>query len=259
MKLLIAIPSKGRAERILKYTLRYVPELGTDWRVFVEPQDYASYAKFISSEHLVQLSDNNRGLGYSKCEIAAYAQGYDLVFKMDDDIRFWSKGSGSNSENSLETPQILLKAIKAILSKLKQHPQLKAVSFEYKNLQHLYNKSIFSPNRRLQTAYICRTKELYPREDVSTFEDFYTTLAIWVNGGYTARYNDAGMYIEGDVGVMSGGLQSFDRAAMALRELQIMKRLYPGLKVREVKHAWKYEPDLNAVARELRSTVWKMN
>jgi hypothetical protein len=257
-RLLIAVPSKGRAQTFMQLTGRYVFDLPHDARVFVEPQDYAGYlGAGVPASALIQIDQDNQGLGYAKCAIAQYAVdcGYAVVFKHDDDIDHWSSGAGSNADNRLRTCDTLTCAVTHILDAFIKYPLLGAVSFNYKVYMHLQTDTpLFSYNQRLQTAYLCRTEALAARADISTFEDFYTALKIWVNGGFTARYNYAGMQLSGHklIGQNTGGLQSFDRAAMAEREIEIMRRFYPALPVKQVKERpWKHEPDFARLKREL--------
>lgn len=255
MRLLIAIPSKGRANTIAKHTMRYVPDLGYDYKVFVEPQEAADYTHVTG--HLVTLDDNDRGLGYVNCAIRRYAQseGYDLIFRMDDDLHYWSPGHGKQAENIEQTPALLRQTIQAAVTRMTADQALRAVGFNYKQFMHIASTPVWSIGQRLQTTYICRTGSFRGDERISTFDDFYITLSIWMNGGLTARYNRAG-FDAGTVGKNTGGLQGFDRAAMALREINLMKQICPVLRVKPTpEKPWPVEPDMAAVARALRRVV----
>lgn len=259
-RLLIAVPSKGRAAAFMQLSGRYLFDCPYDTRVFVEPQDYNAYLSAgVSLQCLIPLDQNNQGLGYAKCAIEQYAKtsGYTVVFKHDDDIDHWSSGVGSNAVNRTRTIDTLCKAIQHIMDAFTKYPLLGAASFNYKVYMHLqHDTPLFSYNQRLQTAYLCRTELFAARADVSTFEDFYTALKIWVNGGFTARYNYAGMQLSGHklIGQNPGGLQTFDRAAMAERELEIMRLIYPQLPIKQVKERpWRYEPDFARLKREMSS------
>jgi hypothetical protein len=252
MKLLIAIPSKGRAATIARHTLRYVPALGYDYKVFVEPQEAEAYTAV--TDQLVTLDDSDRGLWFAKKAIRRYAEtaGYDLIFKMDDDLHYWSPGHGKQADNIEQTPALLQQTIKAVMDKMAADRALRAVGFNYKQFMHVDSVPEWSMGQRLQTTYICHTRSFDGNEAVPVFEDFYTTLSIWMNGGLTARYNRAG-FDAGAVGGNSGGLQGFDRAAMAVQAIAGMQQICPVLKVRLTPDKpWPYEPDMAAVARALR-------
>jgi TET-associated glycosyltransferase-like protein len=252
VKLLIAIPSKGRAALFQNTAFRWLPALGYDYKIFVEPQDYVAYQDV--TPELVQLEANDRGLAYAKQTITSYAaqQGYDLIFKMDDDIHWWSTGYGKMDYES--TLAALGMAIPQCMDYFARQPQIQAVGFNYAVFMHAKGSPVWSLNQRLQTAYIVRTQSVYPHPAISTFEDYFTTLMIWLNGGCTLRCNLAGMNMGGGglIAQNSGGLQSFDRSALAIREIERMRAIYPGLKVKRVKDKpWIHEPDFAAIKRDL--------
>ena len=59
--------------------------LGIDYRIFVEPQDKGAY----NFKNVIVLEQNDQGLGYSTGFAKKYAEekGYDLVFRIDDDVK----------------------------------------------------------------------------------------------------------------------------------------------------------------------------
>lgn len=249
MKLLIAVPSKGRAALFQKRTFRWLPDLGYDYQVFVEPQELEAY-RLITSQ-VINVGANDRGLWYCKQSIQQYAQehGYDVVFKMDDDINSWSTGYGLRNHDS--TMEALGKTIPICMDKFERNSQVGAIGFNYAIFMHPNGSEKWSINQRLQTAYMVRTDSMYVKEDVSTFEDYYTCLMIWLNGGYTLRCNLAGIQVSG-VGKEKGGLQMFDRAKLAEKELEIMRQIYSALRVKRVKNkTWTHEPDFTAIKRDI--------
>lgn len=252
MRLLIAVPSKGRAELFKKRTWRWLPDLGYDYQVFVEPQELEEYRQI--TPQAINLGFNDRGLWYCKQIIQNYAKShhYDIVFKMDDDIFWWSSGEGKR--NHASTLEALGKAIPACLDIFTRNAQVGAIGFNYAIFMHQKYSDNWSINQRLQTAYMVRTDSMYVRENVSTFEDYYTGLMIWLNGGYTLRCNLAGIQMSGTklTGIDGGGLQMFDRGKMAAQEIEIMRQVYPALRVKRVEgKAWQYEPDFTAIKRDI--------
>lgn len=199
--------------------------LGLDYRIFVEPQDYEQY-KF---DNVVVLDANDKGLGYATSFAKNYAEdnGYDLVFKIDDDTKSIGK-----IEDDIE--QVLnsfrLKKVGAVVF---------PYSFEwYAKTEKLFTKV----NKRIQTCYIIRTKLWRPSKDVSTFEDFYEYLLLR-NDNYDTLYCSRHLIDCAPVGGGSGGLQVFDRSDMALKEINIFKSIDPTIKViSKPDKAWKYEP-----------------
>ncbi len=254
MKLLIAVPSKGRYKLITKRTLRYAADLGHDCKVFVEPGEYEHYAEVLDSTLLVSIGANDRGQGFAKVFIHDYAaaHGYDAVFKLDDDIELWSPGEGIQSNNRLNTASLLHDTLGKCIKKM-QHPLVKAIGFPYKMQMFIQSNAVWKVHQTLRTAYVVKLDSMAAREDISTFEDFYTTLSIWVNGGTTLRYGRAGMHTGGGayVGVTPGGMQCFDRKQLAEYELKVFKKLFPPLKINRCSHAWGYEPDLMDARKQL--------
>ncbi|MDX2140296.1 MAG: hypothetical protein SF123_19575 [Chloroflexota bacterium] len=257
MSVLIAVPSKGRAARIATRSMRYLPDTGLDVRVFVEPQDADAYRAVCDPQIIVTLDDNDRGLGYVKCAIKAYAIAHDYryIVKHDDDLQAWSDGVSAQAENKRDSAQILRRAIDASVALMDSTARVDGVSFNYRAFMHVADKDEWSFGQRLQTVYIVRRDSFYADTRVSVFEDLHNTLMIWLSGKHTARYNFAGMYMSGTkfAGIGSGGLQSnvFDRAAMAQDELMLMQRVYPALKFKRSARHWGLEPDLKAARRDI--------
>lgn len=217
MKVLVAVPSKGRPEAILKDTLSWLAKSKYDWRVFVEPQDYVQYTRY-TNNRLHRLKYDNRGLGYAKKEIQEYAEenNYEAIFKCDEDgIEAFTK-----------------------------YEDVKAISFPYSFQMFQANKIWTEINKRTQTCYLVRTAFLYPDPRISSLEDFATFIFIRVHNGIVLRYGYAGVVCR-DVGSNSGGHQAFDREAQVKKEIGYLRELYPALKARKVKgKAWSIEPDL---------------
>lgn len=245
MKILIAVPSKNRAVAIMKDTLRWLPETRYDWRVFVEPQDFPAYlAAGIPDDRLIQLKENNKGLGYAKKTIYDWAveYKYDLIFKLDDDIKNWY---GADRKRSLQPVAVFEKAIDDSIQVMKFREDVMAVSFPYSFQMFDAGKKWTNVNLRTQTAYIVRTNCIFPDERISVFEDFATFIFIRVvKNGLVLRYGLAGMDCA-DVGVNKGGHQEFNREEKAKAEIEYLREIYPALTFRPVKgKAWTIEPDM---------------
>lgn len=245
MKILVAVPSKNRAEELVKYTyswLSKVEGLDIDYRIFVEPQDYDSYGV----DNLVNIGQNDQGLFFVKQFIYDYAleNGYDAIFKVDDDVRGWTNYRAKQGpEDSAKT---FIKIIEESVKQFNKHPEIKAVGFPYSF--QMFSQFEWAKSNRLQTCYLVRTESFSPKEGVSVFEDFYTALRIRVNGGMILRYGLSGIDLGNGVGKGKGGLQMFDRDELAKKEIEIMKELYPMLTVKEVKgKSWSVEPVLDIV------------
>jgi len=226
MKCLVIIPSKARPDNIAKYTIPFVESMGLDYRIFVEPQDEQNYIAF---PNVIILPANNRGLGYSTMYAKKYAidNGYDLIFKIDDDVQAIGE---------------IQKDLDKILASFKIS-KVGAVVFPYDFEFYAKTEKLFTRvNKRIQTCYIIRTSLYKPSEEISTFEDFYEYLLLRQKG-YDTLYCSKHLIKCSPVGQGKGGLQVFDRSEMALKEIQIFKSIDPSIEVIEKpKKPWKFEP-----------------
>jgi hypothetical protein len=225
MKCLVFIPSKGRPENITKFVLPFMSRLKLDYKIFVEPQDASRY----NFSNVEVIGENDKGLGYSTSCAKSYAKanGYDLMFKLDDDVQ---------AIGSVE--QDIEKLIRAF-----DIPTVGAVCFPYSFEFYAKTEKLFSRvNKRVQTCYMIRTEAYKPTEQISTFEDFYQFLLLR-QAGYDILYCSKHLIKCKPVGVGKGGLQSFNRAEMAKKEIAIFRAIDPSIEViTKPDKPWKYEP-----------------
>ncbi len=253
MKILIAVPSKNRA-KILKDNayewLRHIASMGWDVAIFIEPQDVPQYLAEFQGDNNPGLSfptlpENDMGLCYAKKRIKKYAEerGYDLIFKVDDDVRgftHWRKNTKGQ-----ECAMVVAGFLERFLKDFSQHLSLSAIGFPYSH--ELFEAYDLKPTKRLQTAYIVRTEYYCAPIESSFFEDFAVGINILVSGGKIFRYGRSGIHCGVKVGGGTGGLQDFDRAGKAAAEIDELRKLYPPLKAKKVDKPWGFEPDLRSV------------
>lgn len=241
-KLLVAIPSKNRVSTLEKYTWTWAKTLKFDVRVFVEPQDYESYLAIIPEANLVKISDNNRGLGFVKKEMQNYAKenGYDVVFKLDDDTTgmVWKR-------KKMDT-----ESIEKILAELNQQfdvqKHIGAIAFPY-SFQMFDIETTMTRAKKVQSSYLVRTELLCTEYEFSVFEDFSVALNAIAKGFTVAKFNLMGQVQGVPVGGGTGGIQDFDRSELALKEAELLRKIYPPLSFRKVDKPWKIEPDMKSV------------
>lgn len=225
MRCLVCIPSKARPNNIKRYVEPFMQRLGLDYRIFVEPQDVNAY----QFDNVVLLDANDMGLGYATAFAKKYAisNGYDLVFKIDDD----TKAIGT-----------IEKEISRVLEAFKI-TKVGAVVFPYSFEFYAKTKKLFTRvNKRIQTCYIIRTALWRPTKEVSTFEDFYMYLLLRKDN-YDTLYCSKHLIDCAPVGSGVGGLQVFNRSEMALKEINIFKSIDSTIKViHKPNKPWKYEP-----------------
>lgn len=250
MKLLVAIPSKGRADTIFKRTLRWVPRTGFEVRIFVEPQELEAYREAardgnyqhyltVTDNQFISIRKNDQGLGYAKGFIKRWAikNGYDLVFKLDDDVlRFTGRGKNKDDGDMIIDFSAMVGRCRWAFGR---YPDVGAIGFPYRN-------ELFEPkewthiNRRLQSCYIIRTELI--QDGFSTFEDFAQYIYIRSLNKVTLRYGLMGIDAA-DVGKNRGGCQLFDREAQLDEEVPKLRKIYPALEFKRVQgKAWGFEP-----------------
>ncbi len=241
MKLLIAIPSKNRVDTLVKYSWTWAKELKIDVRVFVEPQDYDNYLSAIPEGSLVKIGANNAGLGYAKKCIQLYAEseGYDVVMKLDDDISGWTWMRKPMTTEAVE------RRINNLLIQF-VHNELGAVAFPY-SFQIFDMTEYWSKAKKVQSTYMVRTELLCSPYEFSVFEDFAVGLYALVKGFKVMKYNLMGQVLGVPVGGGTGGHQSFDRSELALKDAELLKKIYPPITFRKVEKPWKIEPDMKSV------------
>lgn len=244
MKILFAVPSKNRAEILKKYTYQWLSLIHFDWKIFVEPQDMNKYSEF---DNVISLPENNKGLGYSKKFIKEYAiqNGYDLIFKIDDDIKCFTDFRKRTSPE--ETAKLLEWFIEnKVFENFYRHPILGAIAFPYSF--HMFKNDTWKPAKKLQTAYICRTEFLTnDKYDFTVFEDFAVALDILVKGKKVMKYGLIGIELGVQVGGGTGGLQDFSRKELAEKDAENLRKMYPPLALKKVEKPWGIEPDIRSI------------
>lgn len=247
MRTLIAVPSKNRVETLRKNALAWVPLVGIDYIVFVEPQDFGNYLEVVDSHHLLCLEKNDMGLGYVKNFIKQYAteNGYELIFKVDDDTKGFT-----DYRISAKSPEESAKNVKKFLALFEEqvwhHQEIKAVAFPYSF--HMFDEFDFKPTKKVQSTYMVRTEWLCVQgKEFSVFEDFAVGLNIVVNNGFVMKYGKSGQMVGVPVGEGTGGLQDFDRTALVEKEAAMLREIYPPLRFNKVNKPWGIEPDMRSV------------
>lgn len=244
MKILFAIPSKNRVEILKKYTYQWLRLMDFDWKIFVEPQDMEKYAEF---DNLISLPENNQGLGYAKKFIKQYAteNGYDLIFKIDDDIKCFTD---FRKRTTPEHTAILLEDFieDEVMFEFSKHEILGAIAFPYSF--HMFEKSQWKPAKKLQTCYITRT-EFFTNDkyDFTVFEDFAVGLDILVHGSKIMKYGLIGQELGVEVGKGTGGLQDFSRKILAEKDAEQLRKMYPPINFKKVDKPWEIEPDMRSI------------
>lgn len=253
MKILFAVPSKNRVEIFEKYALPWLKCLEGSVTVFVEPQDYEKYDKFFEGNiEVVDIKENDKGLWFVKEFIQKFAaaNGYDLVFKIDDDTKGFT-----DYRISAKTPEETAKNVKKFLALFEEqvwhHKEIKAIAFPYSF--HMFDDFDFKPVKKVQSTYLVRTEFLTVEgKNFSVFEDFAVGLNIVVNNGFVMKYGRSGQMVGVPVGGGTGGHQDFDRRKLAEVEAGLLREIYPPLLFCKVNKSWGIEPDMRSIKMDNR-------
>lgn len=259
-KILIAVPSKGRHESILKFTYSFLQYSKHDFKIFVEPQDFESYSSNgeIFTNHLVSIDKNDQGLKYAKIKIRDYAKenGYTHIFKLDDDLT----GLRDTSQRKLPKEQKVKNdkrwRVENIFDKLIEDSVELFTHFgnEIKGVATIPGYAMYSFDGRKWTNYNASFKSNYIT-DVDYFvsdeycllhnlEDQESYFNILQKGFQTIEYGLTG--IDNDIFKLEGGHQSksLNRQENEEKHKNFMESVFPGLIFREVpKQLFKYKID----------------
>jgi hypothetical protein len=226
---LVLVPSKGRPAEFEKTCKPLLETLPIDSAVILEEDDYENY----DHPNKILLDKTNQGVGYAIHfgRQWAEANGYDVIFKIDDDV----KKIGKIHED--------LEAIDRYLAK---YDDLAGVSFPYSfEFYDITKKKLFSHiNKRFQTCYIIKTKYFKTTERIRQIEDFFYYMMAIRQNGWVLRCSKHAIETKA-VGSNEGGCQSFDRAQMYLDDIKVFLEIDPSIKVIEKPDkSWRYEPKL---------------
>jgi hypothetical protein len=247
MKILIAVPSKNRVDILQKNAwpwLRLLDPAKYEVKIFVEPQDTQIYHCHFPS-NIISIPYNNKGLGYAKLAMKNYAfsNGYDVVFKVDDDVE------GFSNYRDTRTPEetaAWLNEYHEVFVKAFSKKDLGVIAFPYSFQMFEKGKGV-KPTKRVQTAYLCRNDYMSYLPEISVFEDFTVGLHCLVDGKRILLFDNCGIQMGVKVGGGTGGHQSFDRKEQAYKEIDLMRQLYPPLKFKKVDKPWEVEPDIKSI------------
>lgn len=82
----VYIPTKGRCGNVA--TAETLEEDGVDYKLFVEPAEVEEYAEKYGADKIVEVEDDDQGLGPTLNEILEYSEdvGCDWHWQLDDDV-----------------------------------------------------------------------------------------------------------------------------------------------------------------------------
>jgi len=245
MKILILIPSKKRHLRLKVLTWEWFKKTKLEHKILVEPQDYGDYS-VEGFDHLLELPENNRGLSYSLSIGKEYADanGYDTIFKLDDDIKAWKSIKKLDNKTSASR---FLQIIKDIEKPLERE-EIGGISFGYRN-EFWHEKKWMGINQRFQSSYVVKLEHWNPgrfSKEMDMWQDFADFLAIIDKGLKVLRY---GRYVQ-DTNVFEGegGHSELYKARTPEKyknTIELYRKAFPWLKFKK-KDNGLIEPDMRS-------------
>ena len=222
MKMLITVPSKGRAYAIDKRTLKWLPDvkspIQTDWKVFVEPQDYRYYKQTVPTDHLITLPDNDQGLSYVVKCVREYAlkEGYDLVMWLDDDCTGYVRCDGKDPARNCEA---FLSDVLGYFESMPDVGNIGTIDNVSGYMLPVIRKNLNSNNKitvgwkPAYSVYIIRAELLTYDLRLKSRIDVMVNLGVWAQGYRTVMYNYTAMNHEQQT---NGGGLNYDHKQRVL-------------------------------------------
>lgn len=228
MKALLAIPSHYRPYDIEKKVLYWIGEVGIDWKVFCEENQELYYMQTCGTNNLVTTPVGS-GLMGQMVQIAKYAKenNYDVVLKMDDDMRFTK-----DKAKKTDTANVVQEYITQALAEF-NNPKVGMISVA-KPMEYRYGpkQGFVERKKPVYGNYFVRTKYLEKLSaDLLLFDDLWISIEVKLAGDKTLTY--LGAYEDAITHKNSGGLQTYNRDALGKLAYDRAKDVYPKIEVLE--------------------------
>ena len=230
MKVLLAIPSHNRPYDIEKRVLYWLRNIDVDYKIFIEKDQEMYYVQTCGVENLV-LTPNGSGLMGQVVEIGKYAKNnkYDLVLKMDDDMRFTK-----DKNKKPDTFKVINKYISDAVNKFQSDnvgmiTVSKPMEYRYSDKKgFVIRKKPVYGNYFVRTEYLLRLKP-----ELLLFDDLWISIEVKQDNKQTLTY--IGAYEDAITHKNGGGLQTYDRDLLGRQSYEQAKKVYP--KIQELKNS----------------------
>jgi hypothetical protein len=228
MRMLLAIPSHNRAYVSLK-RLYWLKDFEYDYKIFCEEHQAIYYDQVYGEENIVRTPDGS-GLMGQLHQIAKYAEqkNYDLVLKMDDDMRFHvDKGKKE------DTGKVVSDYCKLAIEKFSDPVVGMTSVAKYMEYRYGGRSGFVIRKKPVYSNYLTRVKYLKKMiPEMLLFDDLYISIECKLDGKEILTY--LGAYEDAVTHKNAGGLQSYKRDEMSRKSFEFAKTLYP--KIRELKN-----------------------
>lgn len=226
-RVLIAIPSLGRPQAILKKTFALVNGAGIPFKVFVEPQEAFHYRYFCGKDNVIVLPLSGMGIGYSRNRMREYAKAhdYEFIYEIDDDVEELVRLDSNDKQKSL---RLCICDFVTAMDRFAKLGGIRVLQYRF----WLYTKKDIHKwvefNHHLIWASFMRTSAIVPMSDKFThFEDMATSILLMRNGFFTLTYGLAGGKVLQNQG--KGGCQIGDRQQSAINSIIELQKEFPHI------------------------------
>lgn len=226
MKILVAVPSYNRPYDIEKRVGWWLKQVkGVDFRIFVEPSQAMYYEQSFDVENIVETKDDN-GFMNQIIDIGKYAtkNKYDLVFKIDDDMKFSARGVRKDG-----TVELFQNIINELKEKFLNTKNIGAINIaKPMTYMHSEKKGFKARKKPIYGNYIMDPKYLVMmKPEMLLFDDLFLTIE--VKKDKKDIYTYLGAYEDAITHTNQGGLQSFDRNDIGFKGYEFAKTIYPRI------------------------------
>lgn len=231
MKVLVAVPSHNRSNTIQKDCLDWLQDTDSqvnsvqiDWKIFVEKNQELYYKYIVPHKNLAITPDGSGLIGQVRM-IGKYAeqQGYDWVFKIDDDMSFLKYDKAKREYRSSNFNAMMFEFTQFIKDNTDTFCINVAKPSDYR---YAKEREGFLPRRKpIYGNYLVRPATLtgIPR-DLKLCDDLWISLKGKEAGGV---YTYIGAYENAITLTNAGGLQSIDRQKATKDTYEVLRQYYP--------------------------------
>jgi hypothetical protein len=229
-KLLIAVPSLGRAYDIEKHAGFWLKQLERyEYKLFCEPREKIYYSQTMPMSNIV-FTENNCGLKGQIGHIRRYAEekGFKYVMKCDDDMWFLKKKT--SKKRSAETIE---DALDEIVSEMELDKSIGGVTIT-KAAGYMRNPNnelwLYKKNKPFYSNSISRTELFKVPDCADIFVDLSLALECVTKGFSTKTY---GRIYESCITFKNkGGFQSTNRDELSRKVYPLLREVYPEIRER---------------------------
>lgn len=250
----VFIPSKGRSETRL--TVKMFDRLNVPYTVFVEPQEYDTYAAVIDPDRLHALPHRDKGLTVTRNYIWDYAEclGVEWFWTFDDNI-----GGLYRFNQNLKTPCADATVMAVIEDFVSRYENLAIAGMNY--FMFVKRKYVIPPyilNTRVYSNMLIRTlaggADGSPYRNVTFFNDDTDLCLRVLKDGWTTVLFNAFLIEKQTTMTVSGGMTDYYEATDRRREFaEELQRAHPDVvRVTEKWGRWHHHVDYSRFTQQLK-------